>query len=742
MIPTHELQAIRSRANILAIIGQRVTLRKEGHEYIGCCPFHEEKTPSFKVDPNKNGGVFICFGCGAKGDVFHFVQRIDGLSFSAAITQVKELSGTDTPKAAAIPGQRRILQPAGPQVVLSKLGPIVAVYRYVDEKQLVIYEVCRHEPGAPILDKDGKWTGENKAKDFRQRVPTRTGYSYSVKGVRRVLYRLPEVLAAAEVWICEGEKDVHTLEAQGVTATTNSGGADAKWLPEFSEALKGKDVLIVPDNDGPGQARGERIANELAGKADRVTVLKLPDGYKDVTRFIEAGNSLHDLRVLADEARASVPAVTQKPFAPLEAGEKLSPNDIARMILRDHHIMSTEEGFVFEYNHRIWEQTSAKRIAAYAMAYDTHNETKAARRNEAANYVVTYTHTTNIRWRQIATHEIPVWNGVFDLETGKLRPHRKEDFLEAVPVTSYHPGRECPTWLAALKLYWGQDPDYGSKVAALQEFFGYCLMTHARYKKALMIIGESDTGKSQILNVIRMLVGYENICCVALEVMDDATRLTPLIGKMVNLLAEVTSRAQLADGGFKTLVSGEDPISINPKHLKEITYVPTAKHVIACNSLPRVTDHSRGIFNRLLLIKFNRVIRPEERDRDVADKLRAEREGILAWALDGARRLNDNGGEFTFIPESEHEIADYRDQENPVNAFVEEKCWRANEDEVDPILLSEFTDNFGKWAGKTYDVRAVGSMVRNAGLKVERVQKDDNRFKRKRCVFGLQWREA
>jgi DNA primase len=78
VISAPELQSIRARANILNIIGQRVKLRQEGHEYVGCCPFHEENTPSFKVDPNKNGGVYICFGCGEKGDVFRFIQRSEG----------------------------------------------------------------------------------------------------------------------------------------------------------------------------------------------------------------------------------------------------------------------------------------------------------------------------------------------------------------------------------------------------------------------------------------------------------------------------------------------------------------------------------------------------------------------------------------------------------------------------------------------------------------------------------------
>jgi putative DNA primase/helicase len=256
----------------------------------------------------------------------------------------------------------------------------------------------------------------------------------------------------------------------------------------------------------------------------------------------------------------------------------------------------------------------------------------------------------------VAPYEIPVWNGVVNLEPANSASTRSRTFLESVPPIAFTGARPCPTWLDALNLYWGEDEDYELKVAALQEFFGYCLMTHARYKKALMLVGESDCGKSQIPQVLRMLVGDGNISAVPVEHMDDARKLSPLMGKMVNLLTELTSKAMVADGGFKTLVSTEEPLLIDPKHAQPILYAPIAKHVIACNSLPRVTDMSRGFFNRLLLLKFNRVIPEELRDRGIVDSFRREIEGIMSWAIEGARRLYENGGEFTSVPESDAAI--------------------------------------------------------------------------------------
>jgi len=81
-IKMYNLADIKDRHNIVDVIGQYVTLRKSGKEYKGCCPFHDEKTPSFTVSEDKQ--VFYCFGCGATGDVIDFVSRFSGISFVAA----------------------------------------------------------------------------------------------------------------------------------------------------------------------------------------------------------------------------------------------------------------------------------------------------------------------------------------------------------------------------------------------------------------------------------------------------------------------------------------------------------------------------------------------------------------------------------------------------------------------------------------------------------------------------------
>ncbi len=88
-----EREEIRERADMLSIVGERVALKKRGRQYVGPCPFHQEKTGSFSVDPDKK--LFQCFGCGAKGDIFSFVQQAEGVDFMEAARILAEKTGVE-----------------------------------------------------------------------------------------------------------------------------------------------------------------------------------------------------------------------------------------------------------------------------------------------------------------------------------------------------------------------------------------------------------------------------------------------------------------------------------------------------------------------------------------------------------------------------------------------------------------------------------------------------------------------
>jgi KaiC/GvpD/RAD55 family RecA-like ATPase/5S rRNA maturation endonuclease (ribonuclease M5) len=181
-------------------------------------------------------------------------------------------------------------------------GRVVATYTYTDENGDPLFEVVRFDP-----------------KDFRQRRPDgKGGYVWGIKGVRRVPYRLPELIEDLAqdraVFVVEGEKDVDGLRALGVPATCNPGGT-GKWSNEFSPVFGGADVVILPDNDETGREHAAKVARSLAGHASRIRVVALPNLPRkgDVSDWLKAGGTVEALHSLVDAA----PAWREKPVTHL-----------------------------------------------------------------------------------------------------------------------------------------------------------------------------------------------------------------------------------------------------------------------------------------------------------------------------------------------------------------------------------------------------------------------------------------
>ncbi len=90
LIPQETIEMVRQQTNIVDVVGQYVQLKKSGKNYLGLCPFHNEKSPSFSVAEDKQ--IFHCFGCGKGGNVFSFIQEIEGLSFPESVEKVADLA--------------------------------------------------------------------------------------------------------------------------------------------------------------------------------------------------------------------------------------------------------------------------------------------------------------------------------------------------------------------------------------------------------------------------------------------------------------------------------------------------------------------------------------------------------------------------------------------------------------------------------------------------------------------------
>lgn len=264
------------------------------------------KRGSLSVD--LESGVWHDHEANQGGGVLDLIERETGKSGRAAVEWL-ERHGITVAANDNLPAPRKRFN-------------VVSAYDYYDADGVLQFQVCRLDP-----------------KDFRQRRPDgKGGWSWSVKGVHQVPYRLPQMLERADelVFIAEGEKDCDALAALGLVATCNAGGAN-KWPDALNAHFKDRDVVILPDNDQAGRDHGRLVAHKLRGIAASVRVLELPNLPQkgDVSDWLAAGGDAHELMALANAAPSldHVPAPANdnaaRPCNPFEAVELLARQGIA-----------------------------------------------------------------------------------------------------------------------------------------------------------------------------------------------------------------------------------------------------------------------------------------------------------------------------------------------------------------------------------------------------------------------------
>jgi hypothetical protein len=179
---------------------------------------------------------------------------------------------------------------------------VVATYDYTDENGELLFQTVRFDP-----------------KDFRQRRPdpARPGsWIGNLDGVRRVPYRLPDLLAAAHdtVLVVEGEKDADRLTEAGFVATSSPCGAKS-WKPELNQWFDGRVVHIIADNDQPGREHAQQVAENLHGIAREVRVVELglPEKGGDVSDWLDAGNDPAALLEICTAAPLWEPGAVSQP---------------------------------------------------------------------------------------------------------------------------------------------------------------------------------------------------------------------------------------------------------------------------------------------------------------------------------------------------------------------------------------------------------------------------------------------
>jgi putative DNA primase/helicase len=596
-------------------------------------------------------------------------------------------------------------------------------------------EVCRYR----YENKDG-----NHAFDVVRLVPKtfrpqRPDGKWSLEGVERVPYRLPELLHVKDlklIILLEGEKDVDSAMAMGLIATTFVGGA-GKWRDEYSEYFRGADVVLMPDNDFPGLRGMTEIATKLHDTASRIRMLELPGlGHrlekhgKDFSDWIELEENTADMLngLVMETEDWKLPLDDW--LVATDRGFRVNKALLAQHLARDEggNLICVCQTF-WKYSSGVWKRSEDAQIKAQIRR-------KIAMRGEAL--VALNSALVEDVFKQLGlilltppefqfNHEIMVLNftnGTLDLNNGEFsKAHRRELYQNIQFPYDFNRDSHCPNWdlfLESLEF----DPDTLSR---LQEWAGYCLlpMVYGNLQKSLFFIGEGANGKSVFLETLAAVL--DNVSHLELSELFDRFKIAELEGKLANICTDVET-TKVMDARFKKIVAGE-PQSAERKFKNPFEFQPFAKILFSANEFILTKDRTHGFYRRFDILRFNRIFELDEQKPELLQELKKEVPGIFNWALEGLNRLSQQKWIMTKSAYMEDCHNEFKKATNPLQLFIEEECVVEVNATVDSnefrSIYKHYCDDKGY---KPLSDNKLGQELKRHGINKSRIRSEEGRI--------------
>jgi putative DNA primase/helicase len=329
--------------------------------------------------------------------------------------------------------------------------------------------------------------------------------------------------------------------------------------------------------------------------------------------------------------------------------------------------------------------------------------------------------------------QVCVGNGVLDIETGELLDfHPNYNFRSRLPV-EYNPDADCPQFKSFL-----EDVCPDDKIRMLQEFVGYCLQPRMHHKKALLLLGPTDAGKSVFLDVLEALFGTESTTSHSVQYLaNNRWGEADLVGKIANIRHDLDSSAIENAGKIKELTAG-DRVRAERKHEDPFFFQPRTKHIFSANQPPARTKEDSGFWNRWLTVVFPETVPRNEQDPRLIEKLTSEEElaGVLNWAVEGYQRL-ERQGQFTNEPRPMENRRLWEQYGNSVEQFISRSLERAPSEFVRKDKAYDAYKKFAKAEGmEVVTKHKFTSELDKKGASVKHRRFDGER---KRVYTSFQW---
>ncbi len=324
-------------------------------------------------------------------------------------------------------------------------------------------------------------------------------------------------------------------------------------------------------------------------------------------------------------------------------------------------------------------------------------------------------------------------DGIVDLETGAVGPHERRLLL--TQTTRAILGSACPNWMVFLKTITAGDTDL---IAYLARVAGYCLTGSTKEQAFFLLHGLGANGKSVFLQTLAYVLGdYAATAAPDTFINRSGTRhLSEIAGlrsaRMV-LMSETEPDAQWAEARIK-MVTGGEKLRANFMYKDLFEFTPQFKLLVGTNHRPALGEFGEAMRRRLHLIPFNVTISVEDRDPDLAEKLKAEADGILGWMLQGCHDLQQSGLRPPASVTSA--VDDYFSAEDRFGQWMEEYC------EIGPALRTPSKSLFASWSNWAKEAGVDPKSTRYLGEQLRSRGFADGKVGRDRGWYGIGLRSA
>lgn len=615
-------------------------------------------------------GLWTDRATGDGGDIFDLIARYHQIDTKSDFPQVMKLARDLTGRTTVTPPKKH-----KKEALIDELGPATAKWDYFTAEGQLIGCVYRYDP-------------PGRRKEYR---PWDAKRKKMAPPDPRPLYNQMGMATTDTVALVEGEKCAQALIDAGVVATTAMHGAHAPIEKTDWSPLTGKHVLVWPDRDKAGWDYAMAAADAvLMVGALSCAVLMPPEDKSegwDVADGLADGFDLQSF--LATGPRISVlPPVQEESGAHDENAVWATDDALALSFTRRYaedwrycaqwgkwlvwtgnRWQADDTLLVTHLMRHICREAAIKadshRLAAKLASSSTVGGVDRLARSDRQHA------STSDEWdRDPWLANAP--GGVIDLRTGQVRAHDRADRMTKIATAT--PNGTCPRWLAFLADITENDRDL---MVYLQRVIGYCLTGVTSEHALFFLYGTGANGKSVFVNVITTILGDYAANApmdTFMETRSDRhpTDLAGLRGARFVSSIETEQGRRWNESKVKAITGG-DKVSARFMRQDFFEYVPQFKLVIAGNHKPSIRNVDEAMKRRLHLIPFTVTIPPEKRDGKLTEKLLKERDGILAWAVEGCglwrqHRLKP--------PKVVVEATDeYFDDEDAIGEFVDEECY-------------------------------------------------------------------